>query len=128
MTVAFEKINQHGYVVADAERSALRYFELVGAGPFYCGDFALENYRYRGVECHCQVRIVIGQWGPLQLEFIQPLDAANTLYTDALPKGEGLINHFSMPVANLAAWLQERQLEGRVIQSGEMSRSGVKFV
>lgn len=124
----FGEINQHGYIVSDADKAALRYFELVGAGPFYVGDFTLENYRYRGVERECRLRIAVGYWGTIQVEFIQPLSAAGTLYPDALPQADGLLNHFAMPVADIDAWLAERKLAGRVLQSGEMRASGVKFV
>jgi Glyoxalase/Bleomycin resistance protein/Dioxygenase superfamily len=122
------EINQHGYVVSDAGKAAMQYFELVGAGPFYMGDFTLDNYRYRGKERECRLRIAVGYWGTIQIEFIQPLSAEGTLYPDALPQCDGLLNHFAMPVADIDSWLAQRNLADRVLQSGEMRQSGVKFV
>ena len=126
--MGFEEINQHGYVVSDADRAALHHFELVGAGPFYVGDFTLDNYKYRGEARECRLRIAVGYWGTIQVEFIQPLKAEGTLYPDALPRHDGLLNHFAMPVADIDSWLAKRNLADRVLQSGEMRQSGVKFV
>lgn len=121
-------INQHGYVVTSVEKAALWYAEKVGAGPFYVGEFDLDNYRFLGEPQRCRLRIGTGYWGALMLEFIELIDAEATLYARSLPGEEGRINHFGINVADIDAWVAERSLEGSIIQSGEMRRSGVRFV
>lgn len=122
------EIVQHGYVVTDAEKSAIEWFDRIGAGPFYMGDVTLDNYVYRGVPTECELKIAIGYWGGIQIELIEPLNEADMLYTRALPAEAGKLNHFATHVSDLDALLESRNLKNRVLQSGAMLQSGVKFV
>lgn len=122
------QINQQGYVVSSVENAARHYADLVGAGPFYVGEFTLDDYHFRGEPRHCKLRIATGYWGAMMLEFIEPLEAEGTLYPLSLPQQDGYINHFGINVSDIDAWLAERGLANRVMQHGEMRRSEVRFV
>ncbi len=87
----------------------------------------MDNYRYRGVAANCALRIALGYWGSIQIELIQPLNDADTLYTRDLPNEVGKINHYATNVSDLDGLLMTWRLHDRVLQSGEMS-SGAKFV
>jgi hypothetical protein len=123
-----EQVNQHGYVVADADAAAMEWFDRVGAGPFYVGDFSLDDYRYRGEARECRLRIAVGYWGSIQVELIQPLSAEGTLYPEVLPHYDGLLNHLAIPVADIDDWLARHDAAGHVMQAGEMRQSATRFV
>ncbi len=121
-------INQHGYVVTSVEKAALWYARTVGAGPFYVGEFELDNYHFLGKPQSCRLRIGTGYWGALMLEFIEPIEADASLYARSLPREDGHLNHFGINVTDIGAWVAQRGLQDSIIQSGEMRRSGVRFV
>jgi methylmalonyl-CoA/ethylmalonyl-CoA epimerase len=122
------EINQHGYVVSSVAAAAAHYAELVGAGPFYVGEFTLDNYHYRGIPKHCRLKIATGYWGAMLIEFIEPIEAKGTLYDRILPQHDGHLNHFGINVADIDGWLAKRGLADRVIQDGELRQSGMRFV
>jgi Glyoxalase/Bleomycin resistance protein/Dioxygenase superfamily len=128
MRIQFGPLMQHGYIVADVEKSAREWAECVGAGPFYVLDRnRMDNYYYRGVRMEVETRLAFGYWHGVQVELIQPLDNADSLYNRALRSCAGQLNHMAVIVSDLNGLLARHKLEQRVIQRGDMA-SGVKFV
>lgn len=127
MTADFGRIVQQGYVVGDAEAAAKLWAERTGAGPFYVMDHQLDSYVYRGVPTPLRLRIAFGYWADMQIELIQPLDAADSLYSRALETDAGKLNHYACLVDDLDGLLARRGLQDRVLQSGQMP-TGLKFV
>lgn len=125
---AFGPIMQHGYVVHDVAEAAHRWAERVGAGPFYVLEhLVMDHYVYRGLPTPLELRLAFGYWGPIQIELIQPLNAAETLYSDALRHSAGILNHCATVVADIDGLLAARQLQDRVLHAGAMP-TGVRFV
>lgn len=122
------EVNQHGYVVMDAGKAAIEWFEKVGAGPFYIGDFTLEGFACKGRSLEPRLRIAVGYWGSIQVELIQPLDAPGTIYEEVLPREDGQLNHLAIPVTDIDAWLKDHDAANKILHSGEMRQSGVRFV
>jgi hypothetical protein len=121
-------VMQHGYIVEDVEKTAAEWIERAGVGPFYILERqAMENYYYRGKQTYLELKIAFAYWGSIQVELIQQLNDADTLYSRALRSSPGKLNHFASIVSDLDGLLARRKLESRVIHSGSMS-SGVKFV
>jgi methylmalonyl-CoA/ethylmalonyl-CoA epimerase len=121
-------IMQHGYVVNDAEDSAVEWVERVGAGPFYLIEHVImDEYYYRGIRTNAPLRIAIGYWGAIQIELIQPIDAADSLYSRAIQSEAGMLNHCATTVSDIDALLAKRRLHDRVLQAGRMP-DGLKFV
>jgi hypothetical protein len=128
MSLDFGAIMQHGYIVADVEKTALQWAERIGAGPFYVLDrMRMEQYYFRGVRTDVELCLGFGYWQGIQIELIRPLNEADTLYSRALHSCAGKLNHVATVVANIDAVLASRGLQQRVIQSGNMP-SGLKFV
>jgi hypothetical protein len=126
MTI-FGAIMQHGYVVDDVETVAMEWAERVNAGPFYVLDRTLmDQYYFRGERMDVELRLGFGYWHGMQIELIQQLNDADTLYKRALRTSAGQLNHFATLVPDLETLLTSRQLHDRVIQHGHMP-SGLKF-
>jgi hypothetical protein len=128
MSVGFGSIMQHGYIVDDVEEAAVEWAERVQVGPFYVLDrILMDQYFFRGVRTDVELRLGFGYWRGIQIELIQPLNDADTLYTRALQTSAGKLNHLATVVADLDGLLASRRLKNRVVQSGNMP-SGLKFV
>lgn len=127
MSVGFGRIMQHGYIVSDVEQMARQWAALVGAGPFYVIDTKMDEYYYRGVRTPVELRLAFGYWGSIQIELIQPLDNADTLYARALRSSPAKLNHCATVVSDIDALLAARGLHSRILQSGSMP-TGLKFV
>lgn len=127
MSADFGRIMQHGYVVGDVEQMVHEWATRVGAGPFYVIDTRMDEYYYRGVRTPVELHLAFGYWGSIQIELIQPLDNADTLYRRALNSAPGRLNHCATVVSDIDSLLASRGLQGRVVQSGSMP-TGLKFV
>ena len=121
-------VMQHGYIVADVEQTAREWVDRVGVGPFYILERnAMDQYHYRGQRIDIELKLAFAYCGGIQIELIQQLNEADTLYSRATRNSAGKLNHFASVVSDLDGLLARRKLENRVIQSGKMP-SGVKFV
>src|SRR2546427_3949005 len=85
MSVIFGPTCQVGYVVKDIERAMARWIGL-GVGPwFYMKDVAPTEYRYFGQSSRPpRLSMAVAHSGDVQLELIQQLDDARSLYLDTL--------------------------------------------
>ncbi len=82
---------------------------------------------FRGVRTDVELRIAFGYWDSMQIELIQPLNNADTLYHRAVQHSAGKLNHCATLVADIDDLLARRQLQNRVLQSGKMP-THLKFV
>ncbi len=128
MRISFGPVMQYGYIVTDVEKSALEWVERAGVGPFYTLDRnRMEDYYYRGVRMPVEMRLAFGYWHGVQIELIQPLGEADSLYRRAVQTSAGKLNHLATVVSDLEGLLTRHALQDQVIQRGSMS-SGVNFV
>ncbi len=92
------KIEQIGIVVRDAPKTARRYMELTGLGPWMFVDFEFTDFLYRErpmPDGSFLVRAALAQFGKMQVELLQPVFGSST-YAEFLDKhGEG-IHHLSL--------------------------------
>lgn len=91
------EINQVGIVVQDAAKTAKRYSEIFGLGPWVFldlvpTDMILHDERLRDMES-C-IRIALANLGRIQLELIQPMYGPSTHMEFLKEHGEG-IHHLS---------------------------------
>jgi hypothetical protein len=128
MSTLFGPIMQHGYIVSDVRKTAADWAERLGVGPFYVLDrVGMDQYYFRGRRVDVELCLGFGYWHGMQIELIQPLDEADTLYRRALHSSAGRLNHVASIVSDLDGLLASRGLQERVIQRGDMA-SGLKFV
>lgn len=128
MSIDVGAVFQQGYIVANLEEAAQEWIERVGAGPFYVMDhLAMENYYYRGKHTPIEMRMAFGYWGPMQIELIQPLGSATSLYSDALKTGADKLNHCATFInGSLDELLDTHDLRKCIIHEGHMP-TGLKF-
>lgn len=102
-------INQLGYVVEDAEKAALEFAELFGAGPFTFFEApAPAKTVFRGQEVENRVKVAYASYGDLQIELIQPLTNDPTPYNEI---GTGF-NHFCCWVDDVDAAIEDFKKAG----------------
>jgi hypothetical protein len=93
MTVEHGVIKQVAYVVDDLDAAIARWVEIVHAGPFFRIDHArIEDVRYRGASAGAELSLAVGNSGGIQIELIQLLDGAPSVYRE-LPRG---VHHLAL--------------------------------
>jgi len=88
-------VRQVGYVVDDIEKS-MREWVKIGVGPwFYTAKAPLEGFKYMGKPSDIQLAGALTNSGYMQIELIQQLNDAPSLYRDYPQKAGGGIHHIS---------------------------------
>lgn len=76
---------QMAYVVPDIREAARRHSELFGSGPFFVAEhIPFRTSVYRGKEMTFAHSSSFGQWGDMQVEFMQREDDQPSVLTDVL--------------------------------------------
>jgi hypothetical protein len=98
-----ESVVQLAYLVRPGGlNDAIDYWlNQIGAGPFFTGDFRLEQQTHRGRPTNAGVRVALAYHGDMQIELIEPLDDAPSPYKEWLDKypslpRAGLYHHVMM--------------------------------
>ncbi|MHB8109815.1 MAG: VOC family protein [Syntrophorhabdaceae bacterium] len=100
----FPPVAQIGIVVRDLDRAVEYYSKSFGIGPFTTFEFSPEKHLLRGKPLPITLQIGVAQFGPVQMELIQPVkgDAPHQWFLDS--KGEGL-QHLGFMVNNYDEWM-----------------------
>jgi len=76
---------QMAYVVPDIEEAARKHSELFGSGPFYVvKNIPFRSSIYRGKSMPFTHSAAFGQWGDMQVEFVQREDDQPSVLTEVL--------------------------------------------
>jgi catechol 2,3-dioxygenase-like lactoylglutathione lyase family enzyme len=123
------EIRQNGYVVRDLEAALTHWTEVLGVGPFYLlENMQAEEFRYRGELSSAEVSLALSNSGPLQIELIQQLNDAPSMYRDFLEAGHEGLQHVSYWTEDFdAAFARATDAGFRVGHSGQFSADG-RFV
>lgn len=120
MSVLFGPIVQQGYVVPDLEK-ALRHWIARGVGPFFVEELRDYPGVYRGHAQTFDLNAAFSYSGDQQIEVIQPVGDAPSIYRDWLEKHpEGGLQHVAVWVDDIDAKRSELEASGHryeVIQS-----------
>jgi catechol 2,3-dioxygenase-like lactoylglutathione lyase family enzyme len=129
--VKLNKPVQIGIVVRDLERTTQLLGELFGIGPFRFIEWPNRpdsKYFYRGTEQHIKIRQAFVQVGPLELEFIQPLEGERNAYREFLESKGGGIHHILFEVEDMESVIAAVSQRGIcVLQSGTGIRPGTRW-
>jgi catechol 2,3-dioxygenase-like lactoylglutathione lyase family enzyme len=130
MSRLFGEIRQNGYVVRDLEAALRHWVEVLGVGPwFHFARAPITEFRYRGVASPATVAIALANSGPLQIELIQPLDDAPSMYADFLRAGLEGLQHVACWTEHFDAELARAEARGyRIGQSGCAGGPDGRFV
>ena len=101
MARAGNKIAQLGYVIPfERFDDCIAFWQAsTGIGPFYVGDFLLDNQIYRGQPTTMGMRVALGYLGDMQIELIGQTDDQPSVYREwierhpVIPRG-GLYHHY----------------------------------
>ncbi|MCB2052078.1 MAG: VOC family protein [Novosphingobium sp.] len=110
---------QIAYFVPNVRYAAIEHNRKFGSGPFYVADnVSLPFCEYRGNQVEMKITSAFGQWGDLQVEFMQQNDAASSFLHDVFPYGSGRygLHHLAFIVDDL--W---KTVEGFVSHGNEVA-------
>jgi hypothetical protein len=80
-----ELFRQMAYVVADIQEAARKHSELFGSGPFFVAKkIPFRSSIYRGKSMPFVHSAAFGQWGDMQVEFMQREDDQPSVLTEVL--------------------------------------------
>jgi catechol 2,3-dioxygenase-like lactoylglutathione lyase family enzyme len=103
-TLALPPIDQVGFVVSDLDQAVARYEALYG--PFTFMDAEVSGADFHGRKADCRLRIAFGHSGPLEIEFIQPVEGESPHAEFLAAGGEGM-HHLRYRVEDTDAWIEK---------------------
>lgn len=123
------QIRQLGYVVPDIQAAMSHWSETMGVGPFYFNPHVpIENYRYDGVAHEIDNAVALGNSGFVQVELIQTLNDAPSMYRDFIRDGNMGLQHVAYWTEDFDSDLSLMEGRGfRVKMSGQVGSDG-RFV
>jgi hypothetical protein len=115
MSRIFGSIRQIGYVVRDIETSMSRWVRH-GVGPwFHIKKVELDYFRYRGEDSGVELAIALANSGDVQLELIQQLNDAPSMYQDFLDAGRAGAQHVAYWTRNYDALYERAVADGYTV-------------
>ncbi len=103
MSNIFGAISQNGYVVRDIHAAMEHWINVLGVGPwFYVERVQTDYFRHRGVDSDLQMSVAVANSGDLQIELIQQLNDAPSMYKEFLDSGREGLQH-------VAYWTKDYQ-------------------
>ena len=131
MSVELKRAVQIGIVVDDLERTTNLLSTVFGIGPFRFIEWPNRpdsHFTYQGKEEPIKIRQAFVQVGPLELEFIQPLEGDRNAYREFLDRTGGGIHHLLFEVPDIEAVVNEVAKSGiEVLQTGTGIRPGTRW-
>ncbi len=126
MSRFFGPIRQNGYVVRDIGAAMKHWTEVLGVGPFYYIErVPVENFTYKGTPSDVELSIALGNTGDLQIELIQQLNDAPSMYRDFLDAGHEGLQHIAYWTETFDADVETALARGFTIgQRGEIGEQG----
>ena len=130
MFKGIENVVQAGFVVRDIDAAVQRWSQK-GAGPFRVfrdADIPLFHHQR---ESSLRLNLALGQCDGVQIELIQPLGDAPSLFSECYPGGtpEEAFHHFGMIADDYDQFVAAHQAEGRpLVMHGEFSGYRFGFV
>ncbi|MEC9433915.1 MAG: VOC family protein [Pseudomonadota bacterium] len=125
MSRIYGPVRQLGYVVRDIEAAMAHWTETLGVGPFFLFPrVGVRDVIYRGAPSDAALSIALANDGEMQIELIEQLNDAPSLYRDHLDAYGEVLHHTSAWTTDFDAELARIEAAGgRVIQSGAIGRN-----
>lgn len=103
MSKLFGAVAQNGYVVRDIRAAMDHWVNVLGVGPwFYVERVKTDYFRYHGEDSPLEMSVAVANSGDLQIELIQQLNDAPSMYKDFLDAGREGLQH-------VAYWTKDYQ-------------------
>jgi len=95
MSSIFGPVRQTAYLVDDIEAAMEHWINVLGVGPFfYLRDHAAESF-FRGAPTDMRISLAFAQSGALQIELVQQLNDAPSLFTESRAAGRLGLHHLA---------------------------------
>lgn len=96
MSRIFGSVCQNGYVVRDIEAAMAHWIAVMGVGPwFHIPEVKTDWFKHRGLASDMKMSVALANSGELQIELIQPLNDAPSMYKEFLDAGLEGLQHMS---------------------------------
>ena len=124
----FGPVMQLGFVVPDLEAAIGHWRSKIGLGPFFVlSGVEFAELRYRDQPTRVDMTVALAQWGEVQVELIQQLNDAPSIYQDYPGRGLGGLQHVGVMTGSLDAHLARlAPLDIRPVQWGSTA-NGMRF-
>ena len=128
MSLLFGPIVQNGYVVRDLDAAMGFWSGTLRVGPFFVTRrVRFRAVSYRGAPSAIEMAVAVAYSGTLQIELIQPLSDAPSIYRDHLSQHGAGLQHVGVLADDYDARLAKAEAAGFVqCQSGQVE-SGLRF-
>ena len=127
MSRHFGPIMQNGFAVHDWQQAADHWVNVMGVGPFFVmRHIEFDWCEFRGEPVDLDLVVAIAYTGHQQIELVQQLNDAPSIYTEFLQDNEPGLQHMGVFVDDLQATLTARDLHQHIVQQGRTS-AGVSF-
>ncbi len=128
MSRLFGPITQNGYVVRDLDAAMRHWIDNLGVGPFYVlPDIAFASVTLRGVPVDVRMSVATAYSGDLQIELVQQLNDAPSVYREFLEAGHQGLHHVGVASADYAADLSRALAAGQTVAQGGTTAAGTGF-
>ena len=108
MTQPLHTVRQLGYLVSDLDEALKYWTEVLKVGPFFKMEhLALENQVYRGNPGNVDVTIALGNSGSVQIELIQQINDAPSVYKEFVDAGREGLHHFGIMTVDYQSTRQQ---------------------
>lgn len=129
MTDEFREIVQIGIITTDMEKTKQGMLDVFGLAPDMEGDVCYAKCLYRGEIQDCPVRNAFYNFFNIQLEFLQPINDVDTIWSDWVKMGNNGLHHVRFDVDNMD--LCDKMMADKGIEIWQQGESlvtpGVKF-
>ncbi|KPF85670.1 hypothetical protein IP70_11015 [alpha proteobacterium AAP38] len=128
MSRIFGPIMQNGFVVRDLDAAMRHWVEVLGVGPFYVlPRVAFAETTYRGQSVDIEMAVATAYSGDLQIELVQQLNSAPSVYRAFLDAGRQGLHHVGVASADYAADLARATAHGLTIAQGGRTQADTGF-
>lgn len=129
MSRFFGEVRQIGYVVRDIEAAMKFWSETLGIGPwFYAPKIVDQVFEYKGKPSPIARAVALANSGPLQMELVQQLNDAPSMYRDFLDAGHTGAQHFAYWTTDFDADLTRLLAQGLTIGMRGSVGAGGRYV
>ncbi|NMC47714.1 MAG: hypothetical protein GYA52_12885 [Chloroflexi bacterium] len=107
-------VTQIAIIVPDVEKTAHRYTQLFGVGPWHFYTYKkplLKHMTYHGKPADYAMRIALSYFGSTRIELIQPVEG-KSVYADFVHEHGYGVHHIGLVVANMDRALQDATVAG----------------
>lgn len=124
-----QTVLQNAYVVDDLNVAIERWNKALGLGPFFTVEDAELECLYRGNPSSLRLNVAMAQAGPINIELIEQLNDAPSVYRDMYPPDNEGFHHVCMLVDNFEEQKQHyRSLGCDVAFEGDMGAYSFCYV